>query len=161
VSRRYRSWPFVPESDGIRVNLGEDEREVLTNLIVDLRQLLVSDSHEMLRRLKPPAHPDNAEAETAYRELVGDDLLKGRLELLDVVDHGIAQPADDRTLLDEEAVTAWMQALNMMRLVLGERLELDGADLQSHDLPREPATFLFGWTGELLEFLVRAASAEV
>jgi hypothetical protein len=127
---------------------------VRPELIGDLRHLLMADSHDAVRRLKPPAHPDNDEAEAAYRELVDDDMLGARLDLLDVIEHG----ADGATL-DDEAVASWMQGLNMIRLVLGERLELDGADLQAHELPEGPATFLFEWTGELLEFLVRAASA--
>lgn len=148
------AWPFLPEESGVRVNLAEYEQEVLANLIVDLRQLLMSDSHEALRRLKPPAHPDNEEAEAAYRELVDDDMLRARLELLDIVDDTMAGSS-----LDEAGVAAWMQGLNMMRLVLGERLEVDGADLESHDLPEGPAGFLYEWIGERLEFLVRAASA--
>ena len=154
MSDVHPSWPFLPEEAGVRVNLQEHEQEVLENLIVDLRQLLMSDSHDALRRLKPPAHPDNEEAEAAYRELIDDDMLRARLELLDIVDAGIAGAT-----LSEDDVAAWMQGLNMIRLVLGERLELDGADLDSHDLPDGPATFLYEWTGELLEFLVRAASA--
>jgi hypothetical protein len=148
------SWPFLPTDDGVKVNLQGHEQEVLANLIGDLRHLLMADSHDAVRRLKPPAHPDNDEAEAAYRELVDDDMLGARLDLLDVIEHG----ADGATL-DDEAVASWMQGLNMIRLVLGERLELDGADLQAHELPEGPATFLFEWTGELLEFLVRAASA--
>ncbi len=147
------SWPFLPTEVGVEVNLQEHEQEVLENLIVDLRHLLMADAHDALRRLKPPAHPDNEEAEAAYRELVDDDMLRSRLDLLDVIDHGM-----NGATLDEEGVGAWMQGLNMIRLVLGERLELDGADLQSHELPEGPATFLYEWTGELLEFLVRAAS---
>ena len=154
------SWPFLPEEGGVRVNLREHEQEVLVNLITDLRHLLMADAHDALRRLKPPAHPDNAEAEAAYRELVDDDLLRSRLELLDVVEQGAAGTAPDGTVLDEDGVAAWMQGLNMIRLVLGERLELDGADLQAHDLPEGPATFLYEWAGELLEFLVRAASSD-
>ncbi len=149
------SWPFAPGDDGrVVVDLQEHAAEVLANLIVDLRQLLMTDAHDALRRLKPPAHADNAEAEAAYREMVDDDMLRARLELLDVVEHGVTG-----TILDDEGVGAWMQALNMMRLVLGERLELDGADLRSGELPEGPATFLFEWIGELLEILVMAASS--
>lgn len=154
------SWPFLPEDEGVRVNLQEHEQEVLANLITDLRHLLMADSHDALRRLKPPAHPDNEEAEAAYRELVDDDLLRARLELLDIVEEGADPTSPDDVVLDDEGVAAWMQGLNMIRLVLGERLELDGADLESHELPDEPATFLYEWTGELLEFLVRAASSD-
>jgi len=146
-------WAFVSVGDGVEVDLDEHEQEVLANLIVDLRHLLMADSHDALRRLKPPAHPDNEEAEASYREMVDDDMLRARLELLDVVDAGIPGAT-----LDEAAIAAWMQALNMMRLVLGERLELDGADLNSHELPEEPAAYLYEWLGHLLEVLVRAAS---
>ena len=103
-------------------------------------------------RLKPPAHADNAEAEAAYRELIDDDLLRSRLDLLDTVESGIAGAT-----LDEDGVAAWMQSLNIMRLILGERLSLEGADLESHDLPDGPASSLFEWTGGLLEILVQAA----
>jgi len=147
-----RGLPFEREDDAVVVALGEHEVEVLENLIDDLRHLLMADSHDTLRRLKPPAHPDNEEAEQGYRELVDDDLLRGRLELLDVVEETMTG-----AVLDDAGVAAWMQSLNNMRLVLGERLALDGADLDSHDLPEGPATFLYEWIGELLEFLVRAA----
>lgn len=148
------AWGFWRVGDGVEVGLHEHEQEVLANLIVDLRHLLMSGSHEALRRLNPPAHPDNEEAEAAYRAMVDDDMLRARLELLDVVDAGIGG-----TTLDDSGVQAWMQGLNMIRLILGERLELDGADLEAHDLPEGPAQFLFEWTGELLERLVRAAAS--
>lgn len=149
-----RGWPFVAGDGGVVVSLQEREQEVLADLIVDLRQLLMADSHDTLRRLNPPAHPGDEEAEAAYRAMVGDELLRGRLDLLDVVDEGIGG-----AVLDEAGVAAWLQGLNMIRLVLGERLELDGADLAAHELPDGPATVLYEWTGELLEFLVRAASS--
>ena len=147
-------WPFVAEGDGVRVNLEEREQELLANLVVDMRHLLMADPHDALRRLKPPAHADNEDAEASYREMVDDDLLRGRLELLDVVEEGLGG-----ALLDEMGVTAWMQSLNNMRLVLGERLSLDGVDLEAADLPDGPVTFLYRWTGELLELLVRATGS--
>ena len=149
-----RGWPFVAGDGGVVVSLQEREQEVLADLIVDMRQLLMADSHDTLRLLNPPAHPGDEEAEAAYRAMVGDELLRGRLDLLDVVDEGIGG-----AVLDEAGVAAWLQGLNMIRLVLGERLELDGADLAAHELPDGPATVLYEWTGELLEFLVRAASS--
>jgi hypothetical protein len=145
--------PFSRTRGGVRVQFGSYEQEVLANLIRDLRELLMADAHPTLRRLKPPAHADNAEAEAHYREMVDDEMLRGRLDLLDVVEAGIGG-----TTLDEEGVAAWMQSLNIMRLILGERLALEGADLESHELPEGPATSLFEWTGALLESLVRAAS---
>ena len=89
----------------------------------------------------------------AYQEMVGDDLLRTRLELLDIVEEGFGGAT-----LDDGAVAAWMQSLNNMRLILGERLSLEGVDLESSAGPDEPAGFLFEWIGGLLELLVRAAA---
>lgn len=147
-------WPFRVGDDGVEVTLQLHEQEVLANLLNDLRHLLMADDHERLRRLKPPAHPGDDEAEASYREMVDDELLRGRLELLDRMEAGVAG-----TTLDEEGVAAWMQGLNMIRLVLGERLHDEGADLTAEALPDGPASVLYLWTGELLELLVRAASA--
>ncbi|MEM7143279.1 MAG: DUF2017 family protein [Actinomycetota bacterium] len=148
--------PFVRTGEGVEVHLREHEREVLANLITDLRYLLMSEEHEMLRRLKPPAHPGDDEAEDSYRSLVDDDLLKGRLDGLDVLEETM-----DGGVLNDDQVAAWMQALNNLRLILGERLALDGADLASHELPDGPTTAIYEWTGELLEWLVRAATGSL
>lgn len=146
-------WPFHAAADGVEVTLQLHEQDVLVNLLSDLRHLLMADDHESLRRLTPPAHPGDDEAEASYRAMVDDDLLRGRLELLERMEAGVAG-----TTLDEEGVAAWMQGLNMIRLVLGERLHDEGADLTADALPDGPASVLYLWTGELLELLVRAAS---
>jgi hypothetical protein len=148
--------PFVPTDEGVQVNLADYEVETLANLITDLRYLLMGEEHEMLRRLKPPAHPGDDEAEASYREMVDDELLKGRLDGLDVLDETM-----DGGVLDESQVGAWMQALNNLRLILGERLSLEGVDLESHDMPDSPTAAIYGWTGELLEWLVRAATGSL
>ena len=58
----------VPD-EGIALErvLEDYERELLTNIVTDLRHLLMSEEHEMLRRLKPPAHPGDDEAEAVLR----------------------------------------------------------------------------------------------
>ncbi|GJM36746.1 MAG: hypothetical protein DHS20C19_01130 [Acidimicrobiales bacterium] len=145
---------FVPDDGGVRVSLADYEQELLTNLVTDLRHLLMAEEHEFLRRLKPPAHPGDDEAEEAYRGLVDDELLRGRLDGLDVLEETM-----DGGILDDDQVAAWMQALTNLRLILGERLEAGGADLAAHELPDDPAATIFEWAGELLEWLVRAASA--
>lgn len=145
---------FVAEGGAVRVALEPYEREVLVNVITDLRHLLMSEDHEVLRRLRPPAHPGDDEAEASYREMVDDELLRGRFDGLDVVEETM-----DGGLLDPDQVAAWMQALNNLRLILGERLSSEGYDLEAHDLPEGPTTVVYEWTGELLEWLVRAATA--
>ncbi|MEZ5168278.1 MAG: hypothetical protein R2695_18035 [Acidimicrobiales bacterium] len=58
----------------------------------------------MLRRLHQTARPDDAEADEAYRSMVGDDLLRSRLESLEVIEQGLGG-----VTLDGAAVAAWMR----------------------------------------------------
>lgn len=148
------SGPFTRTADGIVVSLRDFEREMLSKLVTDLRYLLMNEDHEMLRRLKPPAHPGDDEAEAGYRSMVDDEMLRTRLEGLDVVEETV-----DGGVLDDDQVAAWMQGLNNLRLILGERLALDGADLESHDLPDDQTAAIYEWSGYLLESLVAAAMA--
>ena len=100
------------------LRLPEPEREVLRKLAGELRELLPTDD-PALERVFPPAYPDDHEADEEYRELMRGDLLQGRLEAVETLERTI-----DAKRLDEEQLTAWMSALNDVRLVLGTRLEV-------------------------------------
>ncbi len=156
----FRRPAFSPASGGaVRVGLGRTEREVLGRLVGDLRSGLVAGaapsegSHpEHLRRLFPTAHPDDADAEAEYRRLVGDDLLRQRLEALDAVDASL-----DAQHLDAELADTWMTVLNDLRLVLGTVLDVsedDDVEIDPDDpLVTERVTYavLTQWLGELIE----------
>ncbi len=150
--RRFR-W----KDDLVVVELPEDEQNMLRHVLPQLREMLMADDDPALRRLTPPAQPDDDEAEANYQSMVADDLLRSRLEAIEVVEEGI-----DGVGLDESGVAAWMHSLNALRLVLGERLDIDvlGSDAL-HDLDpddaRAPIIALYEWLGWLLEQLVEAA----
>lgn len=144
---------FRCEAGAVIVDLPSEEQAMLKKVLSDLRDLLISDSDNTLRRLKPPAHLDNAEAESSYRELVDDDLLRGRLEEIELVESTL-----DSAELDEVGVAAWMHSLNNLRLVLGEQLSLAGVDLAHHELPDSASAALYEWIGWLLEQLITAAN---
>lgn len=146
---------FRCDGDVVVVDLPSGEREMLSGVLADLRDLLISGTGDTLRRLKPPAHLDNAEAETSYRELVDDDLLRGRLEAIETVESTLSGAE-----LDTSAVAAWMQSLNNLRLVLGEQIALTGVDLVSDTMPDTASAALYEWTGWLLEQLISAASED-
>ncbi len=139
------------------INLPEEEQDMLAHVLPQLRELVMGERDPGLRRLQPPARPDNADDEAAYREMVDNDLLRSRLEAIETVEEGIGG-----TTLDESGITAWMQSLNALRLVLGDRLDLDVigpttlADLAQDD-ERMPIMALYEWLGWLLEQLVDAA----
>lgn len=144
---------FRYDGDVVIVELPTGEREVLSQVLSDLRDLLIGGGDDTLRRLKPPAHPDNAEAEASYRELVDDDLLRSRLEAIETVESTLSGAE-----LDPTGVAAWMQSLNSLRLVLGEQLTLAGVDLVGDAMPDTASAALYEWTGWLLEQLIAAAS---
>jgi hypothetical protein len=154
------------QSDGtVELHLGAAERELLTTLVPQLRQLLVDESggadtgptDPMLERLFPDARPDDAEGGHAYRSLVHDDLLAARLGNLDVLEAGLE--GGSPICLDEEQVGIWMRSVNELRLVLGTRLDVDDDD-ELPDLAGPDAALYsaYAWLGVLLEDLVVAAT---
>jgi len=150
--RRFR-W----NDDIVIVDLPDVEQEMLRIVLPQLRELVMAESDPVLRRLSPAARPDDDEAEAAYRDMVDNDLLRSRLEAIEIVEEGLGG-----TELDDDGIAAWMHSLNALRLVLGERLDVDVIGNEAlEDLPDEDERVgmveLYEWLGWLLEELVAAA----
>jgi hypothetical protein len=151
--------PRVSRARGgrFRLRLAAQERELLRSLPGQLREVLGTEDPS-LRRLHPPAYPDEPDREREYRRLVQDDLLRQRLAALEVMEGTI----DARTL-DREQVEAWLGALNDLRLVLGTRLdvteEMYEEGLPDRD-PRAPAFAIYQYLGWLQEQVVVALARE-
>ncbi|MBN2623491.1 MAG: DUF2017 family protein, partial [Acidimicrobiales bacterium] len=104
-----------------QVKLRPNERVLMADLVGQLReQLLASTDDPSVRRLFPPAYPDDPERDAGYQVLTRDELLEQRLAALDTVEQSL-----DGSDLDEAGLTAWMTTLNSLRLVLGTRLDVD------------------------------------
>jgi len=152
---RHRRFRWVGEI--VRVDLPPDDQELLRTVLPQLREMLMAADDPALRRLSPPARADDDDAEAAYREMVDGDLLVQRLEAIEIVEEGI-----DGVDLDEAGITAWMQSLNALRLVLAGRLDIDILgndpleDLDDDD-PRMPIAAVYEWLGFLLGSLVDEA----
>ena len=144
---------FRHDGQSVIVDLPLGEHEMLDQVLSDFCDLLIADRDDTLRRLKPPAHPDNGEAEAGYRELVDGDLLRSRLDAIELVESTLSGAE-----LDPSGVAAWMQCLNSLRLVLGEQLTLAGIDLVNDTMPDTASAALYEWIGWLLEQLIAAAS---
>lgn len=145
----------VRRRDGrVELRLGEAERRVLADVFAQLREALLTGGDDPgLRRLFPPAHPDDPEAEAAYQSLVAGELLESRLAALDVAERTLAEK-----VLDPDAAAAWMRSLNALRLVLGTRLEVQEDDdrVIDPDDPDAPAWALYELLSALVDDLVRA-----
>lgn len=140
-----------------RLRLSADERALLRSLVGQLRDLLSAGDDPDLRRLFPPAYADDAERDAEYRSMTGDDLLERRLAAIDVVEATI-----DAKRLSEEQLTAWMGAVNDVRLVLGTKLDVDEdmADVDPSD-PAAPVLAAYAWLGWLLEQVVQALASSL
>ena len=147
---------------GFEVRLPSDERALLRSLGPELRELLVRQASAgqtgddaAVDRLFPVAYPTDEDRQTEYRLLVHDELLSSHLGALAVLEE-----TADADRLDEDQLTAWMRAVNDVRLVLGTRLEIteDGDERPTApDDPRTPAFAVYDYLtylqGEIIDAL--------
>jgi hypothetical protein len=141
-----------------KVVLRPNERALVADLVVQLReQLLASTDDPSVRRLFPPAYPDDAERDAGYQVLTRDELLEHRLAALDAVEASL-----EGGELDDGGLTAWMSTLNSFRLVLGTRLDADEEPpALTDDDPLAPAYAVYEFLGWLLSQVVDALSADL
>ena len=156
MARRDRQSPRVVPRDGsYQLTLDDRERELIRQILGDMRALLTLDASDpRVRRLYPAAYADDAEKEKEYRELTHEELRSSRLANVDAVEASIE--ASDLT---EEQLTAWMQAVNSLRLVLGTLLDIDDDDQElafDPDDPEARTQALYGYLGGLLDEIVDA-----
>jgi hypothetical protein len=142
--------------DGVRLDLPDDEREVLRQVAAELRALIDEAPDDPgLRRLFPRAHEDEA-LEEAYRDLTRDQLVSGRDRAL-----GTIQETAGNALLSLEEADAWLRGLNDARLVLGTRLDVtEGFDWEAVDVthPQAQELALYAYLSWLQEQLVEATA---
>ena len=155
IPGRQRPVAFERSGARIRIRLGSEERDLIVGLADQFRSVLTDDDDPSLRRLYPTAYPDDAEQATEYESLVHDDLVRTRVAAADTV------VATARAVsLDSDQLTAWMQVLNGLRLLLGTRLDISEEDEFDPEAEDAPTRALLSWLGFLLEEAVVAASAD-
>jgi hypothetical protein len=140
------------------VRLPAPERDLLANLVEQLRELLeMTTDDPSVRRLFPTAYHEDPERDREYQQLVRDELLERRLAALATVE--ATAEADE---VDEPQLTAWLTALNDLRLVLGTRLDVseDQAHIDEDD-PDAPAMAVYGYLSVLLGDIVDALAEDL
>ena len=146
-------WRFRLGPDGIIVRLQPRERSSLATVLEQLRQLLVVGKDPSLLRFQPPVHIHDRRASEEFWEMTADSLLRHRLEAIDTVEAGL-----EGAPLDDDAVAAWLQTVNSVRLYLGNTLEVGAATFnppQMDEQPQQAARYLlYEWLGGLLDELV-------
>jgi hypothetical protein len=163
-------------------NFSEAEREVLTNLVEQIIELLAErvDHHsddplaamvgitmhdtppddEVLLRLLPNAYADQVDAsefrrytESTLRQKKQAHALAMRMHLMSAVD-GIVE-------VDHDGANAWLGAMNDVRLALGVRLKVEqntheDLELLAPDDPMRGVYAVYSWLGWLQESLISA-----
>ncbi|MCY4517498.1 MAG: DUF2017 family protein [Acidimicrobiaceae bacterium] len=146
------------------VHLADWERRLLAEMVAELRSNLLDHTpardggdglDPSLRRLFPPAYLSDPDRDAEYQRLMRDELLVERLDHLDLLDSTLAAEH-----LDDSQVTAWMQGLNELRLVLGTQIDISEEDDPAEVDPQDPAQrprLRYHYLGGLLAELIDAA----
>lgn len=143
------------------------EAALLAGLPGQIRELVEVGEGRVHDRLFPPAYldPTEEDAEAEWQRLMHQELLRGKIEALDVLAALLREAAGSATELvtlelDAEETTAWLGAMNDLRLALGVMLEVtEDLDLSRVDPsdPRAPGLHLYGFLtwiqGDLIEAL--------
>lgn len=153
---------FRPAPGGAVLSLDATESQLLRQLAAEMRALLTggrAGNEPVLDRIFPSAY-ENTDDEATYREMVGDDLTREKLEALDTVSAALQDGPTDLTLTGEEFST-WVACLTDLRLAIGVRLDVDEERMAAEIDPRDRdahAMRVLHWLGWLQEGLLRSAS---
>jgi hypothetical protein len=147
--------PFEADGTGaFRVHLRPVEREVLRRLPAQAIDLLDA-KHPATARLFPPTYPDDPRAEAELSRAVGSELADGHRRALTTF---VSQL--DARRLDEDQLTEWVHALEVLRLVLGTQLGVteDMAEPPAGD-PTATAFAYYQYLSALQDEAVRTLAA--
>ena len=143
---------FKAQGEAIAVRLDDTLKTLLRNVTEELRELLLLDEVDEVKRLYPTAYPDDEKLEEGYRELGHDNLLMQRLDGIDKVQSSL----DDETI-SLDIADHWMNTINQCRLVLGTRLDVgeEEPSIQEDD-PDAQAKIIYQVLSHMLEQLTQA-----
>jgi hypothetical protein len=142
---------------GIKVDLPAEERDLLREIVGQMREVLAAGDDPALERLYPVAYIKDEEREAEWKALIRSELADHHAAALDA----LAETAD-ADLLDDEQANAWLRALNQIRLLLGTRLDVteDGTERPASDDDPSAAPFaLYDYLAFLQDQLVDALAS--
>lgn len=158
-------WRFKPPVErtrqGFRIQLDDEERELISSLLGELAGLLDRPDDPATARLFPTAYhrPEDHERDEEFQRLMREELIASRRAGIAIVEQALQRSADKGTVITEAEVLALAQALNGLRLVLGTVLDV-GEDLDIEEIepghPLEAEHHLYTFLSWMLEWTVRA-----
>lgn len=114
--------PFRRRKGRFSVTLGSRERELLSELCRQTRELLEAEdpsSDPSIARLFPAAYKDDPLRSLEFETNLGDAPKNGKLGAIETMERTL-----DAKELSEEELLEWMGAVNDFRLLLGTRIEI-------------------------------------
>ena len=114
--------PFRRRKDRFVVGLGARERELLTELCRQTKELLAAEdpsSDPSVARLFPAAYKDDPLQSLEFETNLGDAPKNGKLAAIETVERTLDAPE-----LSEEELLQWMGAVNDFRLLLGTKIDI-------------------------------------
>jgi hypothetical protein len=165
VSRRWKRFRRGPD-DTLVVSLAPEEVQLLEQLPSQLREVFEAPPGDPgAARLFPRAYldPTEEEAEAEYEAIVQPDLLRQRLDALELVTASFVRAVRAgewvEIALTPDDVAAWLGVLNDTRLVLGTRLRVTEDERRvAADDPNAAAYTIYQWLtalqGDLIEQLL-------
>jgi len=114
--------PFRRKGGRFTVRLGTGERELLSELCRQSRELLDEEdpsSDPSIARLFPAAYKDDPLRSLEFETNLGDSPRAGKLAAIDTLERTV-----DSSELTEEELLTWMGAVNDFRLLLGTRIDI-------------------------------------
>ena len=128
---RSKNGPIVRTKSGtFKVDLPDDHRKILTNLIEELRTSLTNSNDDAaLRRLFPTAYHNDPKKDAEYQRLMRDELLESRLAAIDTAIKVLTQENE----ITAEEIDAFSRSINSLRLVIGTALDIAESDYEKQN----------------------------
>lgn len=148
----------------LAVELTIHERMLLASLLEQLVDVLFDDADPAMQRLLPDAYRDDEEAAAEFRRFTAEGLAERKIanarSVLDAVGNnveGVQEEEDRVVVLDEMHAQQWLRALADLRLIIANRLGIEGDEEEGRtDDAAVPLQQSYQWLGELQESIVQA-----
>jgi hypothetical protein len=149
---------ITPLEDGtFKLEIPKWQIKIFKSLTQELNPIISDRSNNLTSRLFPTAYQADTSANNEYELLTHKDLLQSHLDSLEALDE-LSSNAE----LSEETLIKIIQGVNILRLVLGTRLEINGNDTNSpmanEDHPDHNLWLTFHLLGEILSIIVDVIS---
>jgi hypothetical protein len=143
------------------MHLDETEADLLRRLTAEMETLLSSEAggeDAVIDRLFPDAY-ESPEDESAFREIVGDDLRRHKLDALSDVRSALGKRGAATITFSEGDPGTWLTVLTDMRLAIGTKLDVTEESMSQElelDRPTSSSMLVLHWLGWMQESILKA-----